>query len=130
MFNSTTEICLRWHCVGLARCLLPSEDKDWLWHAVINCCEALSRDVGRKEAPGGGGDCTSAAWPVHSAPCQAVLVVSWQVQSVLWLRSCCVPPLFTCHSFLSRRLGAELGKSVVYQETNGGKRTLCCLQVF
>lgn len=30
--------------------------------------------------------------------------------------------------FLSRRLGAELGKSVVYQETNGGKRSPRCSQ--
>lgn len=32
--------------------------------------------------------------------------------------------LFNRLSFPCRRLGAELGKSVVYQETNGGKVTL------
>lgn len=36
---------------------------------------------------------------------------------------CSVLPVLISFS-LSRRLGAELGKSVVYQETNGGKRTL------
>jgi len=56
--------------------------------------------------------------------CFALSVCTQVGSSLLCMIICSVLPVLMSFSLsLSRRLGAELGKSVVYQETNGGKRT-------
>lgn len=93
-------------------------------------------DVGGKQSHR---TCVQAAEPLSLCLCEWAATFGSSLGSALlcqcahrWARLLCVVicsvlPVLISFS-LSRRLGAELGKSVVYQETNGGKRTLQYLQ--
>lgn len=74
------------------------------------------------------GNTCPAAWLRCSAPPCAELMLCPRSPSGIWLTKRSVSPFLTSFFSLSRRLGAELGKSVVYQETNGGKRSPRCSQ--